>query len=121
MENIYDAADTFAETLANAPECVRFKAAQAALKQNPEQFQWAQRYMQAQLAMQARQAMGQSLSNEEIADFNAKTMEIMAVPEIASFFQAQMAVMPIFQDIVQKISTAIGLDANLFGGLPGIH
>lgn len=118
MENIYDLTDEFAAKLAATPECQNFKAAQQRLRENPEKQRQVADYLREQVTVQARQAMGQTLSDEEIAAFNDKTRELMAQPEVAAYFGAQMAFMPIFQDIVKKISEAAGFDpSSIMGNL----
>lgn len=115
MENIYDLTDQFAKALAATPECANFKAAQQKLRENPALHQQVADYLKEQMMVQTRQAMGQTLSDDEIAAFNEKTVAIMGNPEVAGFFQAQMAFMPIFQDIVTKISDAAGFDPDMLG------
>lgn len=116
MNNIYDEAGVFAKTLSQTPECLRFKEAQARLKQQPENYTKAKDYLGKQMAIQTRQLMGQQLSDDEIQSFNQLTASILAIPEIADFFQAQMGFGKVFQDIMKIINDAAGFDMDLFGG-----
>lgn len=121
MSNIYDEANQFAKTLAATPECEHFLSAQRKLKENPDSFQKAKDYLGQQMAIQTRQMLGQQLDDDEIQSFNQLTTTVLAIPEIAEFFQAQMAFGKMFQDIMKTINDAAGFDMDLFGGGLGLH
>ncbi len=116
MSQIYDEAHQFARDFANTPECLRLKAAQAKLKIDQDKYNKAQEYMAKQMAVQTRQMMGQSLSDDEILRLNQETSDIMADADIAEFLKAQMDFGKLFQDVLKIINDAIGFDINLFGG-----
>ncbi|MBQ3335477.1 MAG: YlbF family regulator [Eubacteriaceae bacterium] len=116
MSQIYDEAHRFARDFANTTECLRLKAAQAKLKTDQNKYNKAQAYMAKQVAVQTRQMMGQSLSDEEIRAFNQETTDILADADIAEFLTAQMEFGKLFQDVLKIIDDAIGFDINLFGG-----
>ena len=116
MSQIYDEAHQFARDFANTPECLRLKAAQAKLKIDQDKYNKAQAYMTKQMAVQTRQMMGQSLSEDEIRAFNQETTDILADPDIAEFLTAQMEFGKLFQDVLKILDDAIGFDVNLFGG-----
>lgn len=113
MENIYDLTDNFVKALEATPECQQFKAAQQKLRDNPEKYQKVTDYLKDEAMVHVRQLMGQTLSDDDIASFNDKTRTLMLDPDVAAFFQAQMVFMPIFQDIIKKISDAAGFDPKL--------
>lgn len=113
--NIYDEASKFAKDFASTPECIRMKTAQDKLRQDPDKYAKAQKYLTKQMGVQTRQMMGQSLSQDEIRDFNQETMEILSVPEIAEYLQAQMAFARMVQDVMKIFNEAVGIDMNLFG------
>jgi cell fate (sporulation/competence/biofilm development) regulator YlbF (YheA/YmcA/DUF963 family) len=117
--NIYDEIDEFTKKLENSPECMRFKAAQQKIDAVPEMKEKVEAYLREQAMTQARQAMGMPLSQEEIEKFNQKTRELLTIPEIAEFFQAQMAIMPVLKTLAERIADAVGFDSSVFNGVLG--
>ncbi|WP_295361152.1 YlbF family regulator [uncultured Pseudoramibacter sp.] len=117
--NIYDEIDEFTKKLENSPECMRFKAAQQKIDAVPEMKEKVEAYLREQAMTQARQAMGMPLSQEEIEKFNQKTRELLTIPEVAEFFQAQMAIMPVLKTLAERIAGAVGFDSSAFNGVLG--
>ncbi|MGI6556642.1 MAG: YlbF family regulator [Pseudoramibacter sp.] len=117
--NIYDEIDEFTKKLENSPECMRFKAAQQKIDAVPEMKEKVEAYLREQAMTQARQAMGMPLSQEEIEKFNKKTRELLTIPEVAEFFQAQMAIMPVLKTLAERIAGAVGFDSSAFNGVLG--
>lgn len=117
--NIYDEIDEFTKKLENSPECMRFKAAQQKIDAVPEMKEKVEAYLREQAMTQARQAMGMPLSQEEIEKFNQKTRELLTIPEVADFFQAQMAIMPVLKTLAERIAGAVGFDSSAFNGVLG--
>jgi cell fate (sporulation/competence/biofilm development) regulator YlbF (YheA/YmcA/DUF963 family) len=117
--NIYDEIDEFTKKLENSPECMRFKAAQQKIDAVPEMKEKVEAYLREQAMTQARQAMGMPLSQEEIEKFNQKTRELLTIPEVAEFFQAQMAIMPVLKTLAERIAGAVGFDSSVFNGVLG--
>ncbi|MQM72745.1 MAG: YlbF family regulator [Eubacteriaceae bacterium] len=117
--NIYDEIDEFTKKLENSPECMRFKTAQQKIDAVPEMKEKVEAYLREQAMTQARQAMGMPLSQEEIEKFNQKTRELLTIPEVAEFFQAQMAIMPVLKTLAERIAGAVGFDSSVFNGVLG--
>ena len=117
--NIYDEIDEFTKKLENSPECMRFKTAQQKIDAVPEMKEKGEAYLREQAMTQARQAMGMPLSQEEIEKFNQKTRELLTIPEVAEFFQAQMAIMPVLKTLAERIAGAVGFDSSVFNGVLG--
>lgn len=117
--NIYDEIDEFTKKLENSPECMRFKTAQQKIDAVPEMKEKVEAYLREQAMTQARQAMGMPLSQEEIEKFNQKTRELLTIPEVAEFFQAQMAIMPVLKTLAERIAGAVGFDSSAFNGVLG--
>ena len=117
--NIYDEIDEFTKKLENSPECMRFKTAQQKIDAVPEMKEKVEAYLREQAMTQARQAMGMPLSQEEIEKFNQKTRELLTIPEVADFFQAQMAIMPVLKTLAERIAGAVGFDSSVFNGVLG--
>lgn len=117
--NIYDDIDQFTQKLSNSPECARFKAAQQKIDADPEMKEKVEAYMREQAMTQARQAMGMPLSKEEIEHFNQKTREMLSIPEIAEFFQAQMLLLPILKTLAERIANAVGFDSSVLNSVLG--
>jgi cell fate (sporulation/competence/biofilm development) regulator YlbF (YheA/YmcA/DUF963 family) len=115
--NIYDAIDQFANQLKVTPECVHFKAAQKTIQDSPDLKAKVESYLKEQAIMQARNSVGMAPSQDEIESFNQKTREMISIPEIADFFQAQMQLMPILKTISERITDAAGIDASFLGGM----
>ena len=116
---IYDEIDEFTKKLENSPECMRFKTAQQKIDAVPEMKEKVEAYLREQAMTQARQAMGMPLSQEEIEKFNQKTRELLTIPEVAEFFQAQMAIMPVLKTLAERIAGAVGFDSSVFNGVLG--
>ncbi len=112
--NVYDEANGLAAALKESNEYNKFKEAEKKLKENPEYFAMAKDYAQKQMAVQAKQMMGQELTDDEIASYNALTTSVLGIPVIAEYFQAQMYFGMVFQDIMDIISKAVDLDMGLF-------
>ena len=117
--NIYDEIDQFTQKLSSSPECARFKAAQQKIDADPEMKEKVEAYMREQAMTQARQAMGMPLSQEEIEHFNQKTREMLSIPEIAEFFQAQMLVLPILKTLAERPANAVGFDSSVLNDVLG--
>lgn len=112
--NVYDEANNLAKALKESTEYKNFLAAKGKLEENPEKFEMAKDYMRKQMEIQSFQMLGNELSEEQIASYNAIANTIMGIPEIAEFFQAQMYFSVIFQDITDIMAKAVDLDMGLF-------
>lgn len=110
--NVYDEANDLAKALKESQEYKKFKDAELNLKTNEEHYAMARNYAQKQMTLQAKQMMGQELSDDEIETYNSLTSSILSVPSIAAYFQAQMQFGVVFQDVMDIISKAVDLDMN---------
>ena len=59
------------------------------------------------------------LNDNQIEKFNQKTRELLTIPEVAEFFQAQMAIMPVLKTLAERIAGAVGFDSSAFNGVLG--
>lgn len=117
MSTINEAAQALAQAIKASPECMRFRDAETRLKADPASYQMAQEFFGKQIAVQTRQMMGQSLSEDEIAAFNTLANAVMANSDVANYIQAQMAFFKIYQDVLKTVNDAAGLDLDMFGNL----
>jgi len=111
---VYDQANVLAQALKESQEYLKVKASKEVLNANPEHAVLAKDFSKTQMTIQTRQMLGQTLTDEEIQAFNAKTAEILAYPDIAAYFQAQMAFTMMLQNIMKTISEAVDLDLSMF-------
>ncbi len=115
MDTIRELACQLTEAVKSSKEYIRYKEAHLILKNNHNHMAITKDYIQKQMALQAKQMAGQELSDEEARAYNTLTEKVMAIPEIAEYFQAQMQFGIIYQTVMDELNTTIDFDLSLFG------
>lgn len=116
--NVYDYANDLAKALKESKEYKQFQEAEKKLKAEPEHRKMAKDFMDKQMALQFKQMSGQEITDEELQAFSALQQAVMGIPSINDYFQTQMYLGTILQDISKTISDAVAMDETIFDEEP---
>lgn len=111
--NVYDIANDLSKALKNSDEYKSYERAKEKLAINPEHEKMVNQYMKKQLELQTIQMMGQEIPEDQIDSFNNMTSSLMAIPDIADFFRAQMLFGRMFEEVTKIITESIQMDFGL--------
>ena len=108
--NVYDIANDLSTALKNSEEYQSYQRAKEKLSGNPEHEKIVNQYMKKQMELQTVQMLGQEIPENQIESFNKMTSSLMAIPEIADFFRAQMLFGRMFEEVTKIITESIQMD-----------
>lgn len=99
----------FAKALARAPEFCAFEVARERLAANRDAATLLQRLQDAQQKVAMLQTWG-GIATNELTELEWLKVQAFENPLIKSVFEAQAALLKLFQDAAGIISTAVGID-----------
>lgn len=97
--NVYDQAHQLATAIKESEECKQYNDVQKKVAANPELDAAIKDLMKKQFELQAKQLMGQEVSEEDFAQFQKLSAVLMQDPLTAQYFQCQMRFSTMMSDV----------------------
>ena len=107
--NVYDQAHQLKAAIKESEEYKRFSDARARMEENPELAAMLKDYQSRQMAVQARQLMGEDITQEMLAQVQSLYQIMMTDPVAAEYLQCEMRFAVMIQDVYQILGEVIGL------------
>jgi len=107
--NVYDEAHNLEKAIKESEEYRQYNAAQQKLKANPDLDKMMQDFRQKQMAVQAKQMMGEEVNEEMMGAIQNLYGIIQQDPMAAEYLQCEMRFSLMMQDVYKILGDVVGI------------
>lgn len=107
--NVYDQAHQLKAAIKESEEYRRYAAARARMEENEELAAMLRDYQARQMGVQAKQLMGEDVTQEMLAQVQSLYQIMMKDPVAAEYLQCEMRFAVMIQDVYQILGEVIGI------------
>ncbi len=97
--NVYEEAHNLYRAIKESEEYKQYKAASEKIKENEEVDKMLKDFMEKQLKIQAKQALGEEVPDDMMKTIQELSTIVMSDPAAAEYMQCQVRFMIMFQDV----------------------
>ncbi len=97
--NVYEEAHNLSRAIKESEEYKQYKAASEKIKENEEVDKMLKDFMEKQLKIQAKQALGEEVPDDMMKTIQELSTIVMSDPAAAEYMQCQVRFMIMFQDV----------------------
>ncbi len=97
--NVYEEAHSLSRAIKESEEYKQYKAVAEKIKQNEEVDKMLKDFMEKQLKVQAKQALGEDVPDDMMKTIQELSAIVMSDPAAAEYMQCQVRFMIMFQDV----------------------
>ena len=112
--NVYDQAHGLAKAINLSEEFKQYDRTKQLVAQNPELDKMLKDFQQKQFELQAKQMMGEQMTQEDMAQIQQLYAIMTRDPLAAQYFEAEMRFSLMMKDVYEILGEAIGA-GGLFG------
>ncbi len=107
--NVYDQAHGLAQAIKASEEFKQYSAVKEKIKANPELDKMLKDFQQKQFELQAKQMMGEEVTEEAMASVQSLYSIMAGDPLCAEYLQAEMRFSLMMKDVYEILGEAAGL------------
>ncbi|MDD5987117.1 MAG: YlbF family regulator [Eubacteriales bacterium] len=108
--NVYEEAHNLEQAIKESEEYRQMKAAQQKMEQNPKVKQMVEDFRQKQIAVQAKQMMGEQVAQEAMQAVSDLYAVVMQDPSAAEYLQCEMRFGVMMQDVYKILGDLMSFD-----------
>lgn len=107
--NVYDQAHQLKAAIKESQEFIQYTAARARMEENSELAAMLKDYQARQMAVQAKQLMGEDITQDMLGQVQGLYQIMMKDPVAAEYLQCEMRFAVMIQDVYQILGEVIAI------------